>query len=50
MLERETGLPVLGCLPDLPEANVNSRHLGLYTAGEISDISARMDALADVLE
>ena len=29
MLERETGLPVLGHLPRLPEASIESRHLGL---------------------
>ena len=42
MLEKETGLPVLGYLPPMPEAVFESRHLGLYTAGEISDIKARM--------
>ncbi len=46
MLEKETGLPVLGYLPPMPEAVFESRHLGLYTAGEISDIKARMEALA----
>mgnify|MGYP001658285876 FL=1 len=29
LLERETGLPVLGYLPHLPQAAVESRHLGL---------------------
>ena len=38
LLERETGLPVLGYLPRLPQAAVESRHLGLKTAGEITDI------------
>ena len=28
MLERETGLPVLGYLPHLPDAALESRHLG----------------------
>ena len=46
MLEKETGLPVLGYLPPMPEAVFESRHLGLYTAGEISDIKARVEALA----
>ena len=50
MLERETGLPVLGCLPHLPQAVVESRHLGLCTAGEIADLNRRLDALADALE
>ena len=46
VLERETGLPVLGYLPPMPEAVFDSRHLGLLTAGEIADFQARMDALA----
>ena len=49
-LERETGLPVLGCLPHLPEAAVKSRHLGLRTAAEIADLDRRLDALAAALE
>ena len=28
ILERETGLPVLGCLPQLSEVQLESRHLG----------------------
>ncbi len=50
VLERETGLPVLGCLPRLDAARLPSRHLGLYTADEVADLSARLDALADALE
>lgn len=50
MLERETGLPVLGCLPHLEEAAFSSRHLGLYTAGEIHDLTRRIDLLAQGLE
>lgn len=50
MLERETGIPVLGCLPRLPEAAFGSRHLGLYTAAEIQDLSERLNLLAEALE
>ncbi len=50
VLERETGLPVLGCLPHLPQAVVASRHLGLYTADEITDMDRRLDVLAAALE
>ena len=50
MLERETGLPVLGCLPHLPQAQFESRHLGLYTAGEIQDLTGRIETLAEALE
>ena len=49
LLERETGLPVLGYLPHLPEAVIGSRHLGLKTAGEIDDLQAKIDLLADAL-
>lgn len=45
MLEQETGLPVLGYLPPMEEAAIQSRHLGLYTAEEIADLSQRIDAL-----
>lgn len=50
MLERETGLPVLGYLPHMEEAALESRHLGLRTAGEIQDLALRLDRVARVLE
>jgi cobyrinic acid a,c-diamide synthase len=50
VLERETGLPVLGHLPPLAAAAWESRHLGLYTAGEVSDWTARLEELAGALE
>ena len=49
MLERETGLPVLGYLPHLPQAAVESRHLGLKTADEIADLEEKIALLADAL-
>ena len=49
LLEKETGLPVLGYLPHLPQAAVESRHLGLKTAGEIADIQQKIDLLAENL-
>ena len=49
-LERESGVPVLGCLPPMEEARFESRHLGLYTAAEIDDLEPRLDALARALE
>ena len=49
LLERETGLPVLGYLPRLPQAAVESRHLGLKTADEITDIQEKIALLADRL-
>lgn len=50
MLEKETGLPVLGYLPHMEEAAFESRHLGLYTAGEIEGLQQRIDILAQKLE
>ena len=49
MLERETGVPVLGHLPRLPEASIESRHLGLKTAGEIAGLQQKIALLADAL-
>ena len=49
MLERETGLPVLGFLPHMEEAALESRHLGLYTAGEIPGLASRLDRVAGEL-
>ena len=49
MLEAETGLPVVGYLPHLPGCAIESRHLGLKTAGEIFDLQQRLGKLADAL-
>lgn len=50
ILERETSLPVLGYLPVMPEAEIPSRHLGLVTADEISDLQRRFEAIAEQME
>ena len=50
ILERETGLRVLGYLPPMEEARIPSRHLGLVTAAEIAHLTARFDAIAAELE
>lgn len=50
ILERETGLPVLGYLPPMEAAQIPSRHLGLVTAKEIKNLSERFDAIAAELE
>jgi cobyrinic acid a,c-diamide synthase len=50
LLERETGLPVLGHLPPMEEARLESRHLGLQTTHEIQDLQKRLDTLAEALE
>lgn len=50
ILERETGLPVLGYLPPMEEAVLESRHLGLLTAEEVADLSVRFGAIAQQME
>lgn len=50
VLERETGLPVLGYLPHMEQAVLESRHLGLLTAGEVADLAQRFDAIAEQME
>ena len=50
ILELETGLPVLGYLPPLDAARIESRHLGLQTAGEIQDLAQRFTQVTAQLE
>ena len=50
ILQRETGLPVLGYLPPIEQARIESRHLGLLTPEEITELSARFDAIAAQME
>ncbi len=52
MIERETGLPVLGFLPGQKELTVESRHLGLVGPGELSDdwVKAVKDAVESHLD
>ena len=42
----ETGLPVFGYLPVMDDCAIESRHLGLVTAAEISDLQQKLDKLA----
>ncbi|WMJ84966.1 cobyrinate a,c-diamide synthase [Oscillospiraceae bacterium LTW-04] len=47
IITKETGLSVLGFLPDLPQCTLQSRHLGLVTADEIADLSLKLDRLGE---
>jgi len=47
---RELGKEYFGRLPYLPEAEVESRHLGLVTAGEVRDLQGKMQLLAGAAE
>lgn len=49
MIERECGVPALGCLPEDDRFELRSRHLGLIGAGEVTDLTARVDAAANAL-
>lgn len=49
MLEAETGLTVVGYLPHLPGCAIESRHLGLKTAGEVANLQQKLGKLADAL-
>lgn len=50
LLEKETGRPVFGFLPHMAEAGIQSRHLGLYTAGEIRDLQQKIALLENQAE
>ncbi len=50
LLERETGLPVLGYLPPLPEAQFESRSLGLLRPEEIPGFTQRFNRIASYME
>ena len=49
-IAEKAGLPVYGCLPPVPEAEIPDRHLGLVTAQEIGGLQAKLDRLADAAE
>jgi len=50
MIKEHTHLKVLGFLPELPEAMLESRHLGLVTASEIVNLQQKLNLLADNVE
>ena len=50
MIEEETGVPVLGFVPQLDDAVLAHRHLGLVSAGEIEDLRERIATVARTLE
>ena len=49
-LEGETGLPVMGFLPQLPDCAIPSRHLGLLLPGEVAELEKKLDRVARQLE
>src|SRR5699024_6087390 len=49
-IEAETGIHVYGYLPNLPEAALESRHLGLVTAAEVGDLRQKLHCMAEQAE
>lgn len=49
-IEKETGIPLIGYLPHMENCNFESRHLGLVTAAEISDLQEIISRLAQQAE
>lgn len=49
-VEKECGVKVYGYLPSCPECALESRHLGLVTAQEVSDLRQKMQILAEQAE
>ena len=50
VLEKETGVPVIGYLPPMPKAAIESRHLGLKTAGEIENLQKKITLLHETMK
>ena len=46
----QKGVKVLGNFPDIPEASIESRHLGLVTADEIVHLKEKVECLAQAAE
>ncbi|MEW6071556.1 MAG: cobyrinate a,c-diamide synthase [Planctomycetota bacterium] len=49
-VEAETGVPVLGAIPRLPDQHLPSRHLGLVTAFEHPDTKAVLRKIAHIVD
>ncbi len=45
-IEGETGIPVIGFMPMIEKCRLESRHLGLVTAAELSDLQEKISRLA----
>ena len=47
MIEKNLSVEVAGFLPNIPDAQIESRHLGLVSANEIIDIQKKINILAE---
>lgn len=50
VLERETGIKAYGHIPDVPEAVIGSRHLGLVTPDGIGELKEKIRKIAERME
>ncbi|MDD6212558.1 MAG: cobyrinate a,c-diamide synthase [Clostridiales bacterium] len=50
IVEEECGIKVLGYVPPVPEAVIESRHLGLVTPEGVADLKEKLDKMAEVLK
>ncbi len=50
MLMETLGIRAYGYMPNVPKAVIGSRHLGLITAGEITDLNQKLDLLSKTAE
>lgn len=50
VLEQETGVPVVGYLPNLPDCAIESRHLGLLLPQEVAGLEEKLEHLAQQME
>ena len=49
VIEERCGIPVLGFVPKVTECVIESRHLGLVTPAELTDLQERIEKLAEIL-
>ena len=50
LIEENCKIPVLGYVPKVTECVIESRHLGLVTPAEMTDLQERIEKLAEILE
>ncbi|WHH61771.1 cobyrinate a,c-diamide synthase [Petroclostridium sp. X23] len=50
IIERDTGTPVLGYIPNDTDISLSSRHLGLVPSVEMGDLQRKMDKIRQLVE
>lgn len=49
VIERQLPIKVYGCIPDLPEFHLSSRHLGLVTPFELEKLQKDLEKLGEII-